>query len=118
MKILIADDSNLLRVSIRKFIEPFSEMHQIFESVDIHSTIDAICEVHPDIIILDLSFPDGNGFEVLDFLIEHDLDIMVIVLTNFANRHNEAKCFEKGASFFFDKSHEYEKLEGIIREYD
>ena len=118
MKILVADDSQLLRMSIKKLLKPFGEMHQILESVDIQSTLDIIQYQHPDIVILDLRFPDGNGFEVMDYLIEHDLDIMVIVLTNFATRHNELKSYKKGAHFFFDKSHDYEKLEGIIREHE
>jgi len=115
MKLLIADDSELLRQSLKKLLHPVQEIDQVFEAADPAEAIHLIDQYYPDVLILDLRFHEGNGFEVMDHLIDHDLEMLVIVLTNFATQHNEHKCYDKGAHYFFDKSHEYERLEEVIR---
>jgi len=117
MKLLIADDSELLRISLKKLLHSVQEIEQVFEAADPHEAIDVITRHYPDVMILDLSFHKGNGFDVMDYLLEHDLEVVVIVLTNFATEHNEQKSYDKGADYFFDKSHEYEQLEQVIKAY-
>ena len=117
MKILIADDSDLLRLSIRKLLQPIEDIQQVYEAETPQAAIAMIAGYYPDVVILDLRFASGTGFDVMDYLIEHDLDMLVIVLTNFATSHNKQKSYDMGAHFFFDKSHEYEKLEQVIRDF-
>mgnify|MGYP006285904077 FL=1 len=117
MKLLIADDSEILRISLKKLLQPVQEIDQVFEASDPVGAIDMINRYYPDVMILDLRLHDGNGFEVMDYLAEHSLEILVIVLTNFATEHNEQKSYDKGAHYFFDKTHDYEQLEQVIRSY-
>jgi CheY-like chemotaxis protein len=117
MKLLVADDSLLLRKSLVKLLESLNQDLEIMESSDIGATINSIAQYYPDVLILDLHFPDGYGYEVMDYIIDHDLEMVVIILTNLATNNNEARCYAKGAHHFLDKSNDYEKLAEVIIKY-
>ena len=117
MRLLIADDSALLRKSLVKLLEFLSDDLEIMEASDIPATIEAIALHYPDILILDLQFPEGYGYDVMDYIVHHNLELVVIILTNLATRNNESRCYAKGARHFLDKSHDYEKLADVIMSY-
>jgi CheY-like chemotaxis protein len=117
VKLLIADDSALLRKSLVKLLQPMNIDFDILEASNIPATIDAITLYYPDILILDLHFPEGYGYEVMDYILNHDLDLVVIILTNLASKDNETRCYSKGANHFLDKTHEYDKLTDVISRY-
>jgi len=117
MKLLIADDSLLLRKSLIKLLKPLFHSDEILEAADIPATIDAIALDYPDILILDLHFQDGYGYEVMDYINFHEMQVVVIILTNLPSSKNKAKCYAKGARYFLDKSNEYGKLVQVIKQY-
>ena len=62
-RILIAEDEPSVRSAIRNYLEtrgPF----EVFEAVDGNQAIHKAQSLHPDLVVLDLSMPIANGFEV------------------------------------------------------
>jgi CheY-like chemotaxis protein len=80
------------------------------QAQDAPGTLDALRQVRPDVVILDIRMPGGNGIEVLREVKKMTPAPQVIMLTNFAYAQYRKKCEEAGADFFFDKSTEFEKL--------
>jgi CheY-like chemotaxis protein len=77
-------------------------------------------EGKPDLILLDLSMPVQDGFEVLQEIKTHPLirTIPIIVLTASENKDHELRCFQLGCNFFFTKPNsmqEYESLLTVIK---
>jgi len=72
---------------------------------------------HPDVIILDLGLPAGDGFVVLERLQLSDqlAGIPVIVLTARDPQGNEARALKAGAAAFFQKPVDNEELMNVIR---
>jgi DNA-binding NarL/FixJ family response regulator len=114
MKVLIADDSPLIRMNLRKLLSSVKTISTILVSQDVPSTIEQVTGAQPDIIILDIQMPGGTGFDVLQFIRERNLSITTIVLTNFASENNKKKSTELGAQYFFDKSNEYERILDVL----
>jgi DNA-binding NarL/FixJ family response regulator len=114
MTVLIADDSPLVRERLVKLIARRHPGAQVRESQDVPSTINAIDNDRPDVLILDLRMPGGNGFDVLSHIHSGNLAIRVIVLTNFASEENERKSRKLGAHFFFDKTKEFERALDVL----
>ena len=70
----------------------------------------AIRQTRPDVVILDIRMPGGNGIEVLREVKKLDPAPTVIVFTNYAQAQYRKKGEEAGADFFLDKSTEFDKL--------
>jgi two-component system LytT family response regulator len=65
-KILIIDDEKPTREFIRRVLESFKLNAAIFiDGENVESGIKAIEEIQPDLVLLDIQMPDGNGFDVL-----------------------------------------------------
>jgi len=79
MKVLIIDDEKRTREMIAKMVESFDlnlECFPIGESVQ--SGIQAINDIHPDLVLLDIKMPDGTGFELLNAIDERNFDVIFI----------------------------------------
>lgn len=70
MKILIVDDSRLARKEltdiIAELIPKQPELEVIAQAKDVVSAIAAINQYNPDLVLLDIHLPDGDGFDVLE----------------------------------------------------
>ena len=66
-------------------------------------------------VILDIRMPGGSGIDVLDGMKRDRVTPTVIVLTNYDYPQYRKKCLQSGASFFFDKSAEFEKVAQVLR---
>ena len=62
----------------------------------------------PEVIILDLKLPDGNGIDILRSIKSENRDIKVFVFSS--NKAFKNACLRHGAVAFFDKTTDGEKL--------
>lgn len=116
MIILIADDSALIRSNLAKLITRISEDIYLKNSSNVEGTLRNLDATEVDVLILDIHFPDGSGFEVLRHLKNHANKPLIIVLTNNSERKIKERSLRLGADLFFDKSEEYELVvEEILR---
>ncbi|MFP4268715.1 MAG: response regulator transcription factor [Spirochaetaceae bacterium] len=110
MRILLADDSLLIRENLINLISRIEGVEEISEAEDVPRAIAHIKANPPDVVILDLHMPSGSGLDVLSYIKERNIDVKVIVLTNYATEYYRDKFLKQGAQYFFDKSTEFEKV--------
>ena len=110
MKILIADDSTLIRQSLKKLLFALNGSFQFYEAKNIKQTIELFSRQNPDLIILDLRLPDGNGIDALKTIKKQRPEQKVMIFSNYPDALNRQKCKAAGADYFFDKSSDFEKL--------
>lgn len=110
LKVFISDDSATVRERLVTMALDLPEVDVVGQAQDAPGTLDALRQVRPDVVILDIRMPGGNGIEVLREVKKMTPAPQVIMLTNFAYAQYRKKCQEAGADFFFDKSTEFEKL--------
>jgi DNA-binding response OmpR family regulator len=114
-KIMIVDDdpdlSHALRLRLR------ANHYDTVHAVDGYSAIALAYKEHPNLIILDLGLPAGDGFVVLDRLQKDDKlsTIPVIVLTARDPQSSERRALQAGAAAFFQKPAENAELLEVIR---
>ena len=114
-KILIADDSTLVRNNIKRLLGGIKNL-DIFESKNVESSLNSIQKIKPDILLLDLRMPDGNGLDVLKSLNEKQCDKPVtIVMTNNSDPEIKNICLNEGADYFYDKSNEHKTAIDLIK---
>jgi len=85
LTILIADDHPMIRDSLRHAIESNTEWEVAGEAQDGDVAIELINKLQPAIVILDISMPVRNGFEVVSALRQKKVQTQVIFLTMHRN---------------------------------
>jgi len=63
VRVLVADDSEVIRKAIRGFLKNEATVQVCGESINFEQTIELAASLKPDVILLDLHMPDGNDFE-------------------------------------------------------
>jgi len=114
-KILIVDDDPDLRRALKLRLR--ANHYLTFQASDGYSAIAVAQKEHPDLIILDLGLPAGDGYVVLERLQDSDSlsEIPVIVLTCRDAQSNEQRALQSGAVAFFQKPADNNELLGVIR---
>jgi DNA-binding response OmpR family regulator len=114
-KILIVDDDPELRMALKLRLR--ANHYETVSASDGYSAIALAQKERPNLIILDLGLPAGNGFIVLKRLQESDTlsHIPVIVLTARDPQGNELRSLDSGATAFFQKPADNNELLQVIR---
>jgi two-component system, NarL family, response regulator DesR len=114
MTVLIADDSRLMRDRIRETISIFSEVEIVSETDTGNKTLSELNKHHPDLAIIDIRMPEGNGIEILKKYRETNKSTKILILTNYAYDQYKNRALEAGADFFHSKSEDFEKIASVI----
>lgn len=114
-KILVVDDDPDLLKALRLRLR--ANNCDVVTVSDGYSVLGAAQKEHPDVIVLDLGLPAGDGFVVLERLRLSDAlaGIPVIVLTARDPQGNEARALQAGATAFFQKPIDNDELMNAIR---
>lgn len=115
MKVLVVDDSTLLRERLVSMISELPGIEAIGQAQDAPEAIYSIQELNPDVVILDIRLSEGNGIEILQKIKKENSAPMTIMFTNFPYPQYRKKCKEAGADFFFDKSTEFHKIPNVLK---
>jgi DNA-binding NarL/FixJ family response regulator len=84
-RVLIADDSELIRGLIRRFLEKKADVEVCGEARDGQQTIDTAMTLLPDLLILDVVMPKLNGIEVASVLKKNLPNTKTIVFTMYGD---------------------------------
>ena len=68
IRTLIVDDEPLARKKIRRFLESETDITIIGECKNGHEAVEAIRNLHPDLVFLDIRMPELDGITVLQNL--------------------------------------------------
>ena len=114
-KILIVDDDPDLRRALK--IRLRANHYDTVQASDGYSAISVAQKEKPNLIILDLGLPAGDGYVVLERLQDSDTlsGIPVIVWTARDPQSNEQKTLQAGAAAFFQKPADNNELLDVIR---
>jgi two-component system response regulator HydG len=113
-KVLIVEDD----VTFSKILSAFLARHG-FESVVAHTVKEACERIGSDaikLLLLDYRLPDGNGFDVLEFINAKGLQLASIVMTSFHDIKTAVKSIKKGAHDYITKPINQDELLMQIRE--
>ena len=61
--VVVVDDHVVLRAGTRQILEQSEKLHVIGEAGTVREAIDVVGSVQPDVVLMDIRLPDGNGLE-------------------------------------------------------
>lgn len=105
IRVLIVDDSALMRNLIGKIVESTPGLKIADKAMNGRFALQKLERVAPDIIVLDLEMPEMNGLEFLKELKKLNIQIPVVILSSIAKEGAKITidCLELGASDFITK---------------
>ncbi|MHA1294884.1 MAG: response regulator [Promethearchaeota archaeon] len=116
MRVFIADDSEILRSRLIEMLSEFEEIDIVGQTGYAQEAIESIKDLIPDVVILDIRLPDGNGINVLEMIKKRNISTKVIIFTNYPYFQYRKRCLDAGAEYFFYKANEFEKLIEALKE--
>jgi len=113
-RVLIVDDSARLREGLTSLCSLQSQLEVVGTAGDGVEALEAIRNLKPDVVSLDIRMPRMSGIEVLRAIRRDRLSCTLIVLSAMADEFFRKKCIKLGARYVFDKGTELEKFLRVL----
>ncbi len=110
MRILIVDDHGIVREGLKSLLQNQSDMEVVGEGQDGQVAVELAEQLSPDMVIMDMSMPNLNGIEATRFILQHNPNIKVIILSMHSDRHIVKETLEAGASAYVLKSNLFDEM--------
>lgn len=115
MNILIIDDAENVRHNILRLLVQESTSNTFRQATSCAEALDCLAKEVPAVLIVDLKLPDGSGFEIIEKASQLSPKPVIIVLSNFGLSKFRERALSLGASYFFDKTEEFDLLIGLAK---
>jgi DNA-binding NarL/FixJ family response regulator len=112
--VLVVDDHPLVRSGLAGLLGPTDDMH-VSEASGGVMAVAVARELHPDVILMDLSMPDMDGVEATRRILEEQPGTSVVVLTSFADQARVAEALAAGAVGYLLKDCEPRDVLAAVR---
>jgi DNA-binding NarL/FixJ family response regulator len=116
LKVFITDDSVLVRERLVGLLSELETVELVGQAENAPEAVETIQRLRPDVVILDIRLPGGNGIEVLKAIKQNAPAPIVIMLTAFPYRQFYERCQEAGAEYFFDKASEFHRIVEVLKQ--
>ncbi len=83
--VFLLDDHEIVRRGLRELLEATGDMEVVGEASTAEEALRRVPAVRPDVAVLDVRLPDGNGVEVCREVRSRDSRIQCLILTSFAD---------------------------------
>jgi len=110
MKLLIVDDSMIMRKSISLFVKK-KDIEIVGEAANGKIALDLFKERDPDIVTMDLTMPEIDGYACIEEMIKIKPGVKILVITALQGKEAAIRAMELGAKGFLKKPINDENLE-------
>jgi two-component system, NarL family, response regulator NreC len=104
MRIIIADDNNLIRRGVKLILSAETLYEVCGEAADGAEALLKACELVPDLILLDVSMPGRGGLEVCRVIRKELPNVKIIIMSQHDPSQLSPRAMEAGADACVDKS--------------
>jgi len=115
IRVLVVDDHQVVRQGLRAFLGAQDDIEVVGEAAGGTACVDIAERLRPDVILLDLRMPDGDGLDALRALRERGNPARVLVVTSFTEPAMVLPAVRAGAVGYVYKSVDPQALAAAIR---
>jgi len=116
IKLLLADDHAMFREGLRSKFKDCSDIRLVGEAAGVADLMELIRKARPDVIILDIKLPDGNGLQLIPKIRDVCDHCKIIMLTMYDVSHFAIQALESGAQGYILKGASFEELIRAVRD--
>ncbi len=112
LKILITDDSKLLRKKLRSELEALD--CEVIEAENGKDSVMLVLQEMPDCVFLDIVMPEVGGIEALQVIKEVSPEIPVVMLSSAGSPQKLMTTLKMGAMEFIQKPYQSEQIKKVV----
>ncbi|MCP5517124.1 MAG: response regulator transcription factor [Verrucomicrobiales bacterium] len=116
IRLLLVDDHPIVRAGLRVVEEVASDIRVVGEADSIESALRAVARLHPEVVLLDLRLPDGDGLDVCRQVKLSHPRIRFLCLTSYADAPLVLAAMEAGAEGYLLKHNDALRIAEAVRE--
>lgn len=115
IRVALVDDHHLIREGLRLVLQGEDGFEIVGEASDHASAIELTATQRPDVLVLDLTFPEGDAMPLLRALRAREPNLRVVVLTMHSDPETVRQALAAGAAGYMVKGAQSRELVEAIR---
>lgn len=115
VRVLVVDDHDLLREGVSAVLASFPDLDVVGEAHSGETAIDAVAELDPDVVVMDLVMPGIGGIESIRRLRSAHPALGIVALSSFSDGAQVREAIDAGATGYLIKSVNAESLARAVR---
>ncbi len=115
IRILLADDHDLVRAGFRSLLQSFEGIQVIGEAANGHEALRLVETLKPDLVLMDIAMPELNGLEATARIAKEHPQVRVMILSMHANEEYARRAIRAGAQGYLLKRASTAELELAVR---
>lgn len=115
IRVLLADDHPSLRAGLASILNAQPDIEVVAEAGSGREAIEKAAATNPDVMIVDLRMPDGDGIQTIQTLHKEAPTVQALVLTTYDNEEDVFNALEAGARGYILKDTTSEEIIDAVR---
>jgi DNA-binding NarL/FixJ family response regulator len=115
VRVFLLDDHEIVRRGVRELLEAVDDFEVVGEAGTAEEALDRIPPTKPNVAIIDMRLPDGNGVEVCREVRSREPDVQCLILTSYADDEALFDAIMAGAAGYLLKQIKGTDLVDAIR---
>jgi DNA-binding NarL/FixJ family response regulator len=115
VRVLLVDDHALVRQGLRAVLATTTDCEVVGEAATGEEAVERASDLHPDVVVMDLSMPGAGGVEATRRLRAELPDVRVLVLTTFSDDDRVRAALAAGATGYLLKDAAPEDVVAAVR---
>ena len=116
MRLLIVDDLEHVREGLRTILELAGDLNVVGEACNGLEAIQQVDQLHPDVVLMDLTMPEIDGLEATERIKARYPEIGVVMISIHDNDEARERAKKAGVDAFMAKGNDTGTLIRIIRQ--
>lgn len=115
IRVLLVDDSPLIRLGLRSALEDYPDIEIIAETGTAAEGVAAVMLLRPDVVLLDVNLPDKSGLQACRELLRARPQTQVLILSSSESERNVQDAMAAGARGYLLKDNDGATLAAALR---
>jgi two-component system response regulator NreC len=115
IKILLADDHQMMRSGLASLIKEQTDIQVIAQAENGRMAVQMAERFHPDVVVMDVTMPDLNGIDATRQIVSRTPNAKVVALSMHSDKQFVVEMFRAGACGYLLKDSAIEELAEVIR---
>lgn len=115
IRVVVVDDHAIVREGLRTVLDPASGYVIVGEGRNVADAVSVSADLQPDVLVLDISMPDGSGLRAIPEVIERSPSTRILMLSVHDNLEYVVASMRAGAHGYLRKDSAPTELRAAVR---